>query len=173
MGAGNITIPLGYHHWAQRASNNPVAQATAYQQLISNVLNILLGAPPDTQSLAGFGKKSVCTAYYKLADKAKYLGNKFRSKGIIGHLLAYFGVHETQYRGTLHFHLIAYGGITPELLEAIAGIHSLSAEVSKVLDTMYKAELSPSFHMVRLLKNYKRTDKELKKLLEKNVPKNH
>ena len=59
------------------------------------------------------------------AKQSGYKGNKFNQKGIFGHILAYYGTHEAQHRGTLHFHVILYGGISPEILDAVGGIDDL------------------------------------------------
>ena len=158
VGTGNIQIPLGYQQRARQASNNPVAMALAYEKLISDTLEILFGVPPDKYT-TGQGKKSVRTTYFR-----------FRKKGIFGHLVAHFGSHETQNRGTLHFHLILYGGITPEILDAVAGMEGLCKIIAEALDKLYKAEIPPSFHLTRIIKNYKQTDEELRDLLSKNQP---
>jgi len=158
IGEGNISLPVGYKQRAKRASDNPVAMAAEYQNLINNVLEILFGIPPDTCTM-GTGRKTNRTCYYKY--KFGYKGNKFRSKGIFGYIFAYYGTHEAQHRGTLHFHVILYGGISPEILDAVGGMNNLCASVSAVLDQMYKAELSPSFHLTRLFKNYQRTNDDL------------
>ena len=158
IGEGNIKYPLGFKDRAKYASNNPVAMALTYQHLIYNVLEILFGAQPN-HSTIGSGRKVVRTGYYKI--QMRYKGNKFRTKGIFGYVYAYFGTHEAQHRGTLHFHVILYGGISPEILDATAGISDLCCAVSKALDTMYSSEIPPSYHIARIFKNYRATHTDL------------
>ena len=74
-----------------------------------------------------------------------------RHKGIFGYALAYGGVTEAQHRGALHAHFVVLGGITPDLLEHVAGYTDLCHEVSVALDSMYKGEISDSGHLFRLL----------------------
>ena len=159
VGKGNIMLPVGYQDRAKRASDNPVAMANEYQHLIYAVLDILFGTPPDHSTIGKGSARNVRTGYYRQKGA-------LRKKGIFGHILGYFGTHEAQHRGTLHFHVIVYGGISPDLLDAAAGIESLCAQASNALNTIYQSELPPSFHLSRLIKNYRRVETELNESLK-------
>jgi len=165
LGQNDIHIPLGYRDRARRASNNPVAMALEYERLIFNVLEILFGAAPNSFPTHS-GRKNNKTTYNKPSkfEFANPPSNK-RAKGIFGHVHAYYGMHETQHRGSLHYHVIVYGGLSPELLDAAGGIPSLCATVTAALDKLYKAELPPSVHLVRHIRNYTATDENLKHAL--------
>ena len=71
--------PAGLNSRVRLVSENPVAQARAFQHLIDGFLKIILG----------YDEKAV------------------NSNGIFGTPLAYFGPIETQHRGSLHLHLQA------------------------------------------------------------------
>ena len=77
----DISIPLSYRERLSEITDNPVASALAYKRLVENVLTICLGLPPNAK------KKG----YYKT-----------RPKGLFGHTIAYYGVHETQARNSSH-----------------------------------------------------------------------
>ena len=166
LGQSNIKLPVGYIARANRASSNPIAMAAEYQYLIRCVVEILFGIPPNNFTVGCKGKSNR-TKYFKCTSG--YKGNKFNQKGIFGHILAYYGTHEAQHRGTLHFHVILYGGISPEILDAVGGITDLCNTVSKVLNTMYKSEIPPSYHLAKFLGNYQSTSPDLKEMLKKKI----
>ena len=119
-----------------------------YERLINDTLEVLFGAPPESFHVSSGKKDNKTTFRYK--------------KGIFGHVYAYYGMHETQHCGTLHFHVIVYGGLSPELLDATADINPLCRAASQALDKIYSAELPASVHLTRHLKNYIATDDDLK-----------
>ena len=136
LGENNIKIPLGYRERARRASNNPVAMALEYERLIFDTLEILFGAPPDAFHSTS-GRKTNKTTYRKSNRfEFSFSPSIKRSKGRFGHIYAYYGMHETQHRGTLHYHVIVYGGLSPELLDAAAGIPPLCDAVTTALDAI-------------------------------------
>jgi hypothetical protein len=47
------------------------------------------------------------------------------------------GVIEDHARGTVHFHLLFYGGLTPYLLQRFSSMGAMCEKISEVLDTMY------------------------------------
>ena len=164
LGESNIKLPVGYVARANRASSNPIAMAAEYQHLIRCVVEILFGIPPNNFTVGCRGRSNR-TTYFKCTSG--YKGNKFHQKGIFGHILAYYGTHEAQHRGTLHFHVILYGGISPEILDAVGGMDDLCHTVSKALNEMYKSEIPPSYHTARFLGNYQSTSPDLKQVLRK------
>ena len=123
VGEGHMRIPTDYETKYSKANNNPFAVVEEYRRLVENVLGILVGI------------KNV-NSY----SRTTYYGDR-KSKGVFGNILAMHGVHETQVRGALHFHVILWGGITPKLLEGAAECQEVCDKVSKVLDTMYTAQL--------------------------------
>ena len=132
LGSGDVMVPPGaintdYRTKAKRACTNPVAVVTEYQRLVQNILDILVGITSVERTRKSF--------YY--ADPKSPNNNK----GVFGHILAMHGVHETQQRGALHFHVILWGGITPKLLEGAAQYQDLCTTISEVLQTMYTADL--------------------------------
>jgi hypothetical protein len=50
------------------------------------------------------------------------------------------------FQGTLHFHLVFYGGLPPYLLQRFANLKALCDAITKALDTMYKAYVDPKTH---------------------------
>ena len=74
-----IKGPTGLNARVRLVSENPVAQARAFQHLVDGFLKIIVG----------------------------YEENKPNNKGIFGTPLSYFGPHEAQHRGGLHLHLEA------------------------------------------------------------------
>lgn len=134
---GDVEIPLSYEARAKGAIKNPVAVVTQYRALIEDTLSILLGVELKIQ---GNGSKKVRSKYF-------LHGNK----GVFGYVVALFGVNETQARGALHFHLVLFGSLPPSLLESAASFPDVCAEISKVLDSMYTAELPRNTHVAHMI----------------------
>ena len=68
-----------------------------------------------------------------------------------------------------------YGGLTPEILDGVAGIDSLCKSVARTLERIYNSELEASNHLARLLKNHVRQDSSFYKqhcrdTQTKNIP---
>ena len=53
------------------------------------------------------------------------------SFGIIGKSWAFFGKTETTGSGALHFHVVVWGGLSPELLESVSDVPELCATVAE------------------------------------------
>ena len=137
VGEGNIRVPCGYSARAKAAVRNPVATVMEYKTLLDNIMSCLIKRDPTSQAS---GSKTVRTKYYMDAGK-----------GIFGHILALYGGNEAQARAALHMHFVLYGGLTPKLLQGVASCQELCDEVSKALDTMYRAELPREVHAYNLL----------------------
>jgi len=76
----------------------------------------------------------------------------YKDIGIIaGTPVAFIGVTETTARGSLHFHVVIWGGLSPEILEKSANIPQLCSKVTKVLDRLYCSRLSRTLHVRDLL----------------------
>ena len=61
IGSGTVKIPCNWSSLAARATDNPLAVAAHYKQLIHNLLTILVGIKPGTVS--GDNKRTVTTHY--------------------------------------------------------------------------------------------------------------
>ena len=62
-------------------------------------------------------------------------------------MLAAFGVLEESRRRAHHMHFVLFGGLPPRLLEGISAYPYLWAEVSRVLDSIYLAEIPREWHI--------------------------
>lgn len=86
-------------------AENPVAAAEVYQRMMHAVAECLLGLPVES----GKVRKSTPVAA--------------REGGLFGTPVAFFAVTETSGRKALHFHLIFWGGMAPELVQAAFPAH--------------------------------------------------
>lgn len=157
----NIFIPCGYKDRMKALMGNPIAAALEYQQLINNILIILLGLPPSI---------SPCTKQRTSDKEVRTTFFNSRTKGICGYITAYYGISEAQQRGTLHFHLIIWGGLTPALLQKIAEFPELCNQVSSALETIYTTEIPRQFHMKSLIFEAMKQTTEGRTLIHKNEP---
>jgi hypothetical protein len=77
-----------------------------------------------------------------------------RTRGIFGTPVAAFGVVEEQARLTLHGHWLLWGGISPRLLQAVAGDEDTLATVGGALraaiDSVFSAAVHPDVHVADL-----------------------
>ena len=147
---GNVELPVDYGARSRATVSNPVSSVIEYQILIENMLSILIGIAPSFSP--GTNSKTVRTSYFKDPNSTVH------HKGVFGHILAFFGAHETQFRGALHFHIILYGGISPKLLECASEFQEFCDVISKVLDTMYTAQIPRDVHIQYLV------NQEMKKI---------
>ena len=136
VGEGNINIPTSYNCQAKAAMNNPVAYVGQFKQGIVDIMTILLGRPPAMPAHDGFSMRS--TKPYKLLPR--------QSKGLFGTNLATYGVIESHHKGTLHVHMILYGGVPGTVFQSAAGIPRLCKSVERVLDSMIQCELPDALH---------------------------
>ena len=134
----NIKIPSKFCERAQAVIDNPVAVVTEYISLLYNVLTILVGV--DLENMSCLRAKNVRTSYYKQ-----------KHKGLFGHALAAYGITEAQKRNTLHFHILVYGSLSPEVLQKVAQHQKLTEAVSDTMESMYKAEFPRHIHVQQLL----------------------
>ena len=136
---GNVSIPKTYRERYAHLTNNPVGAALVYKRFVEDVLTILVG-----------GDKFH-------SRRTSFVSWDNDSAGITGTNVAYFGKTETTGRGSLHFHVVLWGGISPDLLEVISDMPQLCKRVALILESMYSATLSKSQHVSNLAKN--ETDK--------------
>jgi hypothetical protein len=136
-GEENISIPASYSARLRALVNNPVGAACVYKQLVINVLSILVGKKPGFGQKSGITRKT--TEFASLDDK--------NIGAIIGTPLGYLGVNETTGGGSLHFHVVLWGGLSPDILELVADMPELCKHVGSVLDSIYSAALPREVHI--------------------------
>jgi hypothetical protein len=137
-GEDEIAIPATYSARLRALVNNPVGAACVYKQLVIDVLKILVGKKP------GFGQKTGTT---RKTDSSPFEGSKEKLGAIIGAPVAYLGVTETTGGGSLHFHMVLWGGLSPDILELVADLPELCDHVASVLDSTYCATLPRAVHV--------------------------
>ena len=121
-------------NWGERFGlmmKNPVGAAIAYKEVVSDVMGILFGIDPS------------CSVK---RTKESSLDGK-----MIGMPWAFFGKTETTGSGSLHFHVVKWGGLSPEFLESVADFPDLCRKVASVLDSMYSAKLDRHKHVQDLV----------------------
>ena len=141
---GDVQIPLDYSSRFKAAAHNPVAVALEFRNMMENIVQILIGCPLDFQPGCNSSQKR--TWHFK-----SNAANSPHHKGVFGHAAAYFGCIETQARGALHFHIVLWGGITPDLLEKAASFPEVCTSIQKALDSMFVAHLPRSVHLKNML----------------------
>jgi hypothetical protein len=99
------------------------------KEMLVSVCKILLGVQLEHMFTRIAGKTTRKTRFFKM------------SKGIFGYPMCMVGVIEDHARGTVHFHLLFYGGLTPYLLQRFASMSTVYEKISEVLDTMYCCSL--------------------------------
>ncbi len=131
------TIPVNDSALRTLLARSPVPAGDMFRLVINTVFTHLLGTPPDN------------------ASKKKTVPLPNRKPGVFGTPIASFGVTEEQARGSLHMHLLFWGGLTPTVLQAIGGIPALVNEVASALDRIVKAQLQPLLHVRHIMKDLK------------------
>ena len=124
---------------AALAMDDPVAFVTEVKEMFCDVCRILLGV-----SVEGFFSK------YDIPTERKTRYYK-ATKGAFGHLVALDAVTEGHARGTLHFHLLIYGGLSPYLLQRFAAMDDICKSISVAMDQMYTSKLPIQDHIIPLL----------------------
>jgi hypothetical protein len=133
VAGGSIPFPCDYAARARATVGNPVAAVLEYKTMIGNVLKELFGAEPNH-----YGHR-------KTTNRTSYYGD--RIKGLFGDVLAFYGMTEAQARGSLHYHCLVWGSISPKLLQGGAHIEEVCNEIGLSLDNMYSAELPREAHV--------------------------
>ena len=137
-GEDNVSIPASYSARLRALVDNPVGAACVYKQLVIDVLSILVGKKP------GFGQKSGTT---RKSESSPSDGSNEKLGAIVGTPVAYLGVTETTGGGSLHFHVVLWGGLSPDILELVADLPELCDLVGSVLDSTYSAALPREVHV--------------------------
>jgi hypothetical protein len=120
-----------------RIASNPVAAAYMFRELLAALHRDLFGAP-----LASETKTS-----------RPYM---VRVRGLFGRCAATYFVVEAQGRGTLHVHLLFWGGMPPDVVAAVAAYPALLQRVREVLDSMFVAQLPVPQHILGMARRINR-----------------
>ncbi|CAB9503076.1 Inherit from KOG: DNA helicase [Seminavis robusta] len=135
LSEGTITLPRAVR--SELATENPVASVQEHRALLYHILNILLKLPIEHEgyygSMEGLSKRR--TRYYK------------QRKGIFGYSLGACGVTEAHQKGTLHWHITLFAGLSPYVLQRFAHMQKICDEISVALDDMYQSHLPARIHI--------------------------
>ena len=135
-GDGSVSIPASYTARFKALVRNPIGAAFVYKSLVNDVLSILAGRKPALGQNELSRKKTEFTSW-----DHENIGV------IVGTTLAYIGVTETTGRGSLHFHVVLWGGLSPELLEMVSDVPELCERIGDVLNSCYSAEMPRDVHV--------------------------
>jgi len=127
MDIGNIGLSESVR--ARLSMEDPVTFVSETKEMLVSVCELLLGVQLEHMFTKISGETSQKTRYFK------------SSKGIFGCPMALIGVIEDHARGTVHFHLLFFGGLTPYLLQRFSSLGPVCEKISEVLDTMYCCSL--------------------------------
>jgi hypothetical protein len=131
------TVPISQSNLRKILASGPVAAAEMFRQTVNNVFSIIMGLQPDNSS------------------KKKNIPLTGKPSGAFGVPVAAFGCTEEQARGSLHMHIVFWGGLPPTLLQTAGGIHLLADAIAEALDSIVNAELQPITHFRHLLRDLK------------------
>ena len=109
-------------------TDNPVAAASTFKAMLEMTYEHLVGIPPDhaTRRTVPIGTNH---------------------KGVFGHGKAFYSVIETQGRLSLHSHMAIWTGLPPQALQKCACDQGLVAEITKVLESQFVAQLPQLSHL--------------------------
>jgi hypothetical protein len=106
----------------------------------------------SSKSIANTARK---TTYYRA------------KKGIFGHTLSIIGIVKDHAKGTLHFHLLFFGGLSPYVLQRFAGLPDVCTSISRALDSMYSSSLPDGYHNAAVVRRMAEESKEVFVMLPK------
>ena len=131
-----MDIPIADEHQSIRlkkmVTDNPVAAALVFKNIMEVVLEELLGIQPENKI-------------------RKTVPLQSRRKGIFGTTTAVFSVTEVQARLTLHSHVAIWGNIPPALMQKAASNENIVSKVAQVLDSQFAAQFPPVIHVKGML----------------------
>ena len=84
--------------------------------------------------------------------------------------IASFGCHEEQQRGSLHLHVVYWGGLAPHVLQVAALSPVLISAVAKSIDMIVKAEVTSDIHVEHLLNKIRKIKQPKPALTVPNHP---
>lgn len=133
MAGEKTEVVLGGHVLSRdevtaKAANNPVACAELFHRTMVSVFKHLLGVEPAHTT-------------------RKTMRRGARGGGVFGDVTAVYAVCEAQNRGSLHMHMAIWGGVPPNVLQAVAACPALCAQVGTALDSMFTATLPVDEHL--------------------------
>ena len=76
-----------------------------------------------------------------------------KRKRIFGNTLAFYGVVEEHQKKTLHTHICAWGGLSPELLQKYSNVQHICDQISSTMDRMYTAKLNNDIIVTNTVRN--------------------
>jgi len=129
---------------ARAAAEDPIAYVDECKRLIADACFILFGMPLEHFFSRDSGYSTRKTWCYTC------------NKGILGYCRAMIGVMEDHARGTLHFHIIFIGGLSPFALQYYASNARLCAAMSKVIDSQHTAEFPAQVLLSKLISQHVR-----------------
>ena len=106
---------------------NPTASVDIFFLLILNTLSELVGIPIESWTRKTY--------------------NTMEATGIYGRPYAFFGVIETQGRGTFHIHFFVFGEYYPNLLQLAARHELFRVALLKGMETMFCSNLDRATHL--------------------------
>ena len=112
----DMQIPLDHRDNVARITKNPVAAAEYFRITFDAIVETLFGVPLHVKKTTPF--------------------HIDRRAGIFGHLTNFDANLEAQQKGTLHFHGIATGLLSPAVLSAVAHSPVFMKTVTTVFDSM-------------------------------------
>ena len=124
--------PIAPHNLAVLHAKGPIAAAEFFRLLTESVFHILLGTPPEH-----------CTRRIEPLPSHK--------RGVFGVPIASFGTVEEHGGGSLHLHVVCWGGLPGQLLQLSATFPDLIDAITDALNGMGKAEVDPLIHVEQLL----------------------
>ena len=135
LSEGEVTGPsLSRSARGRAAITDPVAFVQESKTLFHDVCAILLGVTPE-----GFYDQ---TEGVSLRRTRYFLD----SKGVLGHGQCILAVVEDHAKGTIHYHLLFFGGISSSVLQRFAGMQDICLQLSRVLDTMFVGSIPETVH---------------------------
>jgi hypothetical protein len=134
-------VDLSRNARARAAMENPMVYVSETKKLVGDVFSILFGLHPEHFFDRFSSESSRATRYFK------------ETKGIFGHCKSALAVVEGHAKGTLHFHALLHGSLTPFALQEYANIPRLCKVIAEVLDTHFTSEVPSSVHVARLVKD--------------------
>ena len=123
---GTLSVPA-WPECARLLAENPVFAAIVFRRITCAIAEVLIGLSLDP------------------SKKTSSLAVGSREPGMCGVPLALIDAIEAQGRGTLHGHLLFWGGLSAALLQNVAHHELLRHTVGKVLDTMMSAHVDSQY----------------------------
>jgi len=122
---------------AAMVNQDPVSCARMFEDTLHQFGKIMLGCDFDTG----------------INTLRKTTPLQGRQPGAFGVCLGAGLVSEVQSRGTLHAHIIAFGGIPPSILQRFANLPAVKAELIKTLESIFTTSLPMEVHVEQVMED--------------------